>query len=50
LAIVALYVDDCTIIAHKSELRGIKQIIADGFLIKDLGEATSVLGIKIQHD
>ncbi|ELR23424.1 reverse transcriptase [Acanthamoeba castellanii str. Neff] len=50
LAIVALYVDDCTIIAHKSELRGVKQIIADGFLIKDLGEATSILGIEIQRD
>jgi len=50
LAIVTLYVDNCTIIAHKSKLRGIKQIFANGFPIKDLGEATSVLGIKIQHN
>ncbi|ELR18389.1 copialike retrotransposable element, putative, partial [Acanthamoeba castellanii str. Neff] len=35
LAIIALYVDDCTIITHKSKLRGVKQIIADGFLIKE---------------
>jgi len=48
LAIVALYINDCTIIAHKSELRGIKQIIANGFPIKDLREATSILGIEIQ--
>jgi len=39
---------NCTIITHKSKLRGIKQIIADGFPIKDLGEATSILRIKIQ--
>jgi hypothetical protein len=50
LAIIALYVDDCTIIAHQSELRGVKQLIADGFPIKDLGEATSVLGIEIHRD
>ncbi|ELR14134.1 Retrovirusrelated Pol polyprotein from transposon TNT 1-94, putative [Acanthamoeba castellanii str. Neff] len=50
LAIVALYVNDCTIITHKSKLRGVKQIIADSFLIKDLREATSILGIKIQCD
>ena len=48
LAIIALYVDDCTIITHKSKLRGIKQIIANGFPIKDLREATSILRIKIQ--
>ncbi len=50
LAIITLYIDNCTIITHKSELRGVKQIIANSFLIKDLREATSVLRIKIQHD
>lgn len=50
MAIITLYVNNCTIIAHKSKLRGVKQIITNSFLIKDLGEVTSILSMEIQHD
>jgi hypothetical protein len=50
LAIITLYINNCTIITHQSELRGVKQLIANGFPIKDLSEATLVLSIEIHCD
>jgi hypothetical protein len=39
LAVIALCIDNCTIIAHQLELKGIQQLVADGFPINNLGEA-----------
>jgi hypothetical protein len=47
---IALYVDDCTIIAHRSQVREIKEMIKRKFPTKDLGEAKSILGFKIHCD
>jgi histone deacetylase 1/2 len=47
---LALCIDDCTIVAHRSQLRGIKEMIAQRFLIMDLGPVSLVLGIEVQCD
>jgi hypothetical protein len=47
---IALYVDDCTIIAHRCQIHKIKDMVKAKFPTKDLGEAKSVLGFKIHHD
>jgi len=47
---IALYVDDCTIIAHRSQIREIKEMIKSQFPIKDLGDAKSILGFEIHRD
>ncbi|MHB1955508.1 MAG: Ty1/Copia family ribonuclease HI, partial [Sulfobacillus sp.] len=47
IAIIAIYVDDCTIICHKSDLQQIKQMLSVKFKMKDLGAATAILGIEV---
>jgi hypothetical protein len=50
ISFITLYIDNCTIVAHSSQIKTIKAKIKEGFPIKDLGDATSVLGLKIIHD
>jgi Reverse transcriptase (RNA-dependent DNA polymerase) len=47
MAIVAIYVDDCCIVAPKLCLQSVKDILSSGFSMKDLGEAKSLLGMQI---
>jgi hypothetical protein len=47
---IALYVDDCTIIAHCCQIHEIKDMVKAKFPTKDLGEAKSVLGFEIHCD
>ncbi len=50
ITFISLYVDDCTIVASDSLLQPMKDVLAAKFDMTDLGEATSVLGIKIICD
>ncbi len=50
LAIISIYVDDCLIIAHPDDVAAVKQILSDKFMMKDLGEATSMLGVEINYN
>ncbi len=50
VAIISLYVDDCTILASRELLLFAKKVLSQKFKIKDLGEATSILGIEILRD
>ncbi len=50
VAIISLYVDDCTILASKALLPFAKNVLSQKFKIKDLGEAFSILGIEILRD
>jgi hypothetical protein len=50
IIIIAVYVDDCTIVSKSLLLVGIKRILSDRFKMKDLGEVSSVLGIEITRD
>ncbi len=47
---ILLYVDDCTIIVSCGLLQVAKDTLSTHFPIKDLGEATLVLGIEIIRD
>ncbi len=47
IAIIGIYVDDCTIIAHRQLLEETKAILASKFKMKDLGEARLILGMEI---
>jgi hypothetical protein len=47
---ISLYIDDCTIVAGHGLLQVAKDTLSTCFPIKDLGEATSVLGIEIIRD
>jgi hypothetical protein len=49
-AFIAIYVDDCTIIAPDEQIDDIKGLLHQGFRMKDLGKATSVLGLEILRD
>lgn len=49
-AFIAVYVDDCTIIAPDEQIDEIKGLLHQGFRMKDLGRATSVLGLEILRD
>ncbi len=50
VAIISLYVNDCTILASKALLPFAKNVLSQKFKIKDLREASSILGIKILRD
>jgi hypothetical protein len=47
---IALYINDCTIIAHCSQVCEIKDMIKMKFPTKDLGDAKSILGFEIHWD
>jgi hypothetical protein len=47
LVVIAVYVDDCTIIVPKHLINNTKEVLHRHFKMKDLGEASSVLGIEI---
>lgn len=47
LVIVAIYVDDCCIVADAKRLGWAKQMLRGGFQMKDLGEAKSLLGMQV---
>lgn len=47
IVFIALYVDDCIIMAPRGCSKPIKELIAKAFPFKDLGPATSVLGIEM---
>jgi hypothetical protein len=47
IAIIGIYVDNCTIIAHHQLLAGTKAILTLKFKMKDLGEVHSILGMEI---
>ncbi|ELR25377.1 Polyprotein, putative [Acanthamoeba castellanii str. Neff] len=47
LVMIAVYIDDCMIIAPKHLLNETKNVLRRHFKMKDLGEAESVLGIEI---
>jgi hypothetical protein len=49
-AFISLYVDDCVVIADRRDIDPIKRALASKFPTKDLGEATSILGIEIVRD
>src|SRR5271156_4579638 len=49
--VIAVYVDDIMIIGrHKSVIQEFKSQLSRTFDIKDIGEATNYLGIKIERD
>jgi len=50
LAIIALFVDDCTIVATKKMLQPTKDMLANKFKMVDLGEIKSVLGMAVIRD
>ncbi len=50
LVVIAIYINDCTIIAPKHLLDETKNVLRQHFKMKDLGEAESVLGIEIHQD
>jgi hypothetical protein len=47
---ISLYMDDCTILASHALLNETKAVLSAKFNIKDLSEASSVLGIEILCD
>ncbi len=47
---IAIYVDDCTIISPSNQIDDIKALLHQGFRMKDLGEAKSVLGLEVLQD
>ncbi|ELR18363.1 GagPol, putative [Acanthamoeba castellanii str. Neff] len=47
LVVIAVYVNDCTIITPKHLLNETKNVLHQHFKMKDLGEAESILSIKI---
>jgi hypothetical protein len=47
LVVIAVYVDDCTILVPKHLVDDMKEVLCRCFKMKDLGEASSVLGIEI---
>jgi hypothetical protein len=47
---ITLYVDNCTISAHCSQVHKIKEIIKHKFPTKDLGKAKSILSFKLHCD
>jgi len=47
ISIIALFVDDNTVICNKQLLKWTKQVLSGRFNVKDLGEATSVLGKQL---
>ena len=51
ICFLVLYVDDILLIAnHKEMLYKVKQFLSENFDIKDMGEASYVIGIKIHRD
>jgi hypothetical protein len=50
ISFISLYIDNCTIITHHSQVRSIKDMIHQRFPIKDLGNATSILRLEILHN
>ncbi len=50
LVMIAIYINDCTIITPKHLLDKTKNMLRQHFKMKDLGEAESVLGIEIHQD
>ena len=49
--IMSLYVDDILIAGNKMELvNTIKEWLSSTFEMKDMGEASYILGVKIQRD
>ena len=51
MVFLVLYVDDILLIGNDVEtLSNVKKWLADKFQMKDLGEASYVLGIKILRD
>ncbi|ELR21400.1 GagPol, putative [Acanthamoeba castellanii str. Neff] len=47
---VAIYIDDCMIISPNDQIEDIKALLHQGFQMKDLGEAKSVLGLEVLRD
>ena len=47
LVIVAVYVDDCCIVANKEQIQWVKNLLHQRFKMKDLGAASSLLGMQI---
>jgi histone deacetylase 1/2 len=50
IAIIAVYVDDCPIIAHPDDITTVKMVLSSRFDMKDLGPVASILGIEILHN
>lgn len=50
ITIIALYIDDLISITHSELLVHTKKMLLAHFLIKDLQEPTSILGIEILHN
>ena len=50
LVMIAVYVDDCCIVADKPLLEWAKNVLKEGFSMKDLGEAKSLLGMQVLRD
>ena len=50
ISIIALYVDDKTLICSPALLEWTKSILKGRFVMKDLGPATSVLGTEINYN
>jgi len=47
---IAIYVDDCVIVAQSEHMSRIKRVLSDCFKMKDLGVAKSVLSLEVMHD
>ncbi len=50
VVVIAIYVDDCVIIASPEHVERAKAVLHDGFRMKDLGEAKSILGVEVMRD
>ena len=50
ISIIALYVDDKTLICSPALLEWTKFILKRRFVMKDLGSAISILGIEINYN
>jgi hypothetical protein len=47
---IVLYMDDRTIVGHNDLITDMKRTLCTKFMMKDLGEAKSLLGAEILHD
>jgi hypothetical protein len=50
IMIIAVYVDDCVLIADERNIPKLKAILSGRFKVKDLGPTRSILGIEVIRD
>jgi hypothetical protein len=50
IEVIAIYVDDCILIAKEENLPKLKQVLSEEFKMKDMGEMKVIVGIQVERN